>query len=205
MKAFDMKALLAILSLAFSSTAAANPTRGFTCGDGGGCHSPSTNDGQISTVTEIDIAAGGSGLVTFALSGAPADASIGVSGLEATGLNASIIDPASLPTSPTYYQWFDQGSYSFADGPIGDGGTPYFTNATEEYLMNIAVPGDATLGSYEIKYNFAGPKQGGRWAAFMTDSEASFTINVIPIPAAVWLFGSGLIGLLAIARRRRNS
>ena len=29
-------------------------------------------------------------------------------------------------------------------------------------------------------------------------------IAAVPVPAAVWLFGSGLIGLLAIGRRRRQ-
>ena len=28
------------------------------------------------------------------------------------------------------------------------------------------------------------------------------TVNVVPVPAAVWLFGSGLLGLVGIARRR---
>jgi hypothetical protein len=28
--------------------------------------------------------------------------------------------------------------------------------------------------------------------------------SVVPLPAAVWLFGSGLIGLLAIFRRRQT-
>ena len=30
------------------------------------------------------------------------------------------------------------------------------------------------------------------------------TLTPVPVPAAVWLFGSGLIGLLGIARRRQN-
>jgi len=29
-------------------------------------------------------------------------------------------------------------------------------------------------------------------------------IKVVPVPAAVWLFGSGLLGLVGIARRRRS-
>ena len=29
--------------------------------------------------------------------------------------------------------------------------------------------------------------------------------EVVPIPPAVWLFGSGLIGLIGIARRRKQS
>ncbi len=28
-------------------------------------------------------------------------------------------------------------------------------------------------------------------------------VSVVPVPAAVWLFGSGLLGLAAVARRRR--
>ena len=28
------------------------------------------------------------------------------------------------------------------------------------------------------------------------------TLNPVPVPAAVWLFGSGLIGLVGVARRK---
>jgi len=27
-------------------------------------------------------------------------------------------------------------------------------------------------------------------------------VNIVPVPAAVWLFGSGLLGLIGIARRK---
>ena len=30
------------------------------------------------------------------------------------------------------------------------------------------------------------------------------TVAVVPIPAAVWLFGSGLLGLIGLARRKRT-
>lgn len=32
---------------------------------------------------------------------------------------------------------------------------------------------------------------------------ASFSMTPVPVPAALWLFGSGLLGLVGIARRRR--
>ena len=30
-----------------------------------------------------------------------------------------------------------------------------------------------------------------------------YRINAVPIPAAVWLFGSGLIGLISVTRRKK--
>ena len=32
---------------------------------------------------------------------------------------------------------------------------------------------------------------------------ANFNFSVVPVPAAVWLFGSGLLGLVGVARRRK--
>ena len=34
---------------------------------------------------------------------------------------------------------------------------------------------------------------------------ANFDFTAVPVPAAVWLFGSGLVGLVGVARRRRKS
>jgi hypothetical protein len=36
-----------------------------------------------------------------------------------------------------------------------------------------------------------------------TDLHLDFDIQAVPVPAAVWLFGSGLVGLVGVARRRR--
>ena len=34
---------------------------------------------------------------------------------------------------------------------------------------------------------------------------ANFDFVAVPVPAAVWLFGSGLLGLVGVARRRRKA
>ena len=39
--------------------------------------------------------------------------------------------------------------------------------------------------------------------AIATATVTTMTVNPVPIPAAVWLFGSGLIGLIGIARRKK--
>ncbi len=56
----------------------------------------------------------------------------------------------------------------------------------------------------------AGP--GGDWqdglgqVVTITDyNAASITVNEVPLPAAVWLFGTGLLGLAGIARRRNRA
>ena len=35
-----------------------------------------------------------------------------------------------------------------------------------------------------------------------TNPYATFSVSAVPIPAAVWLFGSGLLGLIGVARRK---
>jgi len=42
------------------------------------------------------------------------------------------------------------------------------------------------------------------FSAQNTGSSYSMMISAVPLPAAVWLFGSGLIGLIAISRRKTN-
>jgi len=47
----------------------------------------------------------------------------------------------------------------------------------------------------------------GPFAGFNANFNANMTATpkVVPVPAAVWLFGSGLIGLVGIARRKKSS
>ena len=55
---------------------------------------------------------------------------------------------------------------------------------------------DGNYGAIQIGFTPGSIQQ----AVFSIDS---FETSVVPIPAAVWLFGSGLIGLIGVARRKK--
>ncbi len=63
----------------------------------------------------------------------------------------------------------------------------YGHSYTLDYHTTIATGDPSGFGSVKIAYHFEG------------------TVNAVPVPAAVWLFGSGLIGLFGVAKRNRNA
>ena len=101
-----------------------------------------------------------------------------------------------------------------------------------DFGVNTLVPGqlDATYSTFGVVlgpvFNFfsmdfialgssivnigAGP--GGDWqdgtlplaSPVIIDSYVGASVSAVPVPAAVWLFGSGLIGMVGIARRRKT-
>jgi hypothetical protein len=81
------------------------------------------------------------------------------------------------------------GPYTNAQGSIaGNDAHNPFVNRSAEFTLGVLGATAATLISDVV-------------LSFGTESG----VNVpIPIPAAVWLFGSGLLGLIAIARRRQS-
>jgi len=62
-------------------------------------------------------------------------------------------------------------------GTTSMGGIYYYDNRT----------GDTKGDSFEVRYTFD-----------------SFSVTTVPLPAAAWLFGSGLIGLIGVARRKKS-
>lgn len=64
----------------------------------------------------------------------------------------------------------------------------------------LAYYNDATSGAYD-NFNFGGIMGVLTPDPVNASQEYLFKISAVPIPAAVWLFGSGLLGLVGVARR----
>ncbi|MFP5504627.1 MAG: hypothetical protein ACLGH6_00355 [Gammaproteobacteria bacterium] len=67
------------------------------------------------------------------------------------------------------------------------------------------VAGDMTFGggfSLADSLSIAGLEAGTSLLITLSDQQLTYTASAVPVPAAAWLFGSGILGLVAVARRR---
>jgi hypothetical protein len=53
--------------------------------------------------------------------------------------------------------------------------------------------------------NFSTTNDGTKLTSFTSAGGGTVTGSLVPVPAAVWLFGSGLLGLVVIARRKKEA
>lgn len=86
------------------------------------------------------------------------------------------------------------GNINFAWGATS--GIDVFMVWSADGLTSLDVDGDGTPGARMVDGPFPG------FSANFTGSSGP-TPAVVPVPAAVWLLGSGLVGLVGVARRRK--
>jgi len=101
------------------------------------------------------------------------------------------------------------------DGPSGSTFGGLSANLTETASSSSAGdlalftgPGTINLGVFSMgKSSGSGP--GNLATLFTSNASADVTVTynyttAVPVPAAVWLFGSGLLGLVGVARRKKS-
>ncbi len=74
-------------------------------------------------------------------------------------------------------------------------------------LANTAGWGSDTKVILQLQNNLLATTESLNETAFIQKKKGGIgiTVNPVPVPAAVWLFGSGLIGLVGLARRKARS
>ena len=80
--------------------------------------------------------------------------------------------------------------YSFSNGFFGTG----LEDVSGKLVMSNII-GDFNIASISMRTLL----NDGSFTSYV---EQSFVVTPIPIPAAIWLFGSGLIGLIGFAKRK---
>jgi len=121
------------------------------------------------------------------------------------GSTSLVLDPAltRLPDSdvlPGKLEGMAFGNFGGLSGPGVVGTLTFQAIAVGNSALTMAVTTEALKGGDFISDNTFGPQIVGFGSANVT-----INTSVVPVPAAVWLLGSGLIGLAGVATKRRNA
>jgi len=103
------------------------------------------------------------------------------------------------------FTWYDNtgtnvaGEILFQDSGIGDGLSQLLdTFGVDGLLLSkftiTAIKGSKTVGNSTVK----------AWSSFYVHSLDYDLAPAVPVPAAAWMMGSGLVGLAGLARRRKQ-
>jgi hypothetical protein len=71
------------------------------------------------------------------------------------------------------------------------------------YTLDVLIPEIYAEAGATLSFGFSATSTEYNGSAVFYDN-LNFDRVVVPVPAAVWLFGSGLLGLLGVARRRKH-
>ena len=218
-----IQTLIAAPITLFASSVMAIPSLQIGDADGGACNAYDITEedclvGGTFTVTSLEL---GTAYVVFAAS-SPASTTDtftidpmidGVSlDLVADGYGAPPIDDVTdgdLPSHGIYDTWFEVYELTFEPG---DAATVYNTQPGNEgdsaagYIKTIDMYlTDLTGGLHIDLFRCSSGSIEGRLCRISGGDKAPFSHDAtyVPVPAAVWLFGSGLLGMVGIARRKK--
>jgi hypothetical protein len=135
--------------------------------------------------------------------------------------NANLAAGLLTPGATVTVTWDMKGSLAGAGGVVfvelfselSGGGTskaeiytggPIFPTADwQSFVWNTTLGPDVTGGVTLQLKTACGPVEGCGVDAYFDNITITTDVSAIPVPAAVWLFGSGLVGLVGVARRKK--
>ena len=126
-----------------------------------------------------------------------------------SGLNTVLGGPIYIDTVPAKpAQNFDIGA-STGGGWLGAGSPNTGIGVGQTGTLTFTLTGNLaglTTQSFVDTLNGSGTEWlAVRFRGFKDEGSSKYGASVVPIPAAVWLLGSGLLGLAGLSRRRRSA
>ena len=120
--------------------------------------------------------------------------------ISVANLDDKITDALGLPAGPSII--FGTMTAELVGTSIPSGTTgPIMLRMSFDDSNNLFT-GSYNLGSVWVDFSPVSLMPGGA-GSFQVGLDGAY-VQVVPIPAAVWLFGSGLLGLIGIARRKKS-
>ena len=90
-----------------------------------------------------------------------------------------------------------------------DGGESFVSNDStnlpiewNRYFIDLAITPD--MAGDTLSFGFGAVAANDNGSGIFYDNLVFAQVSEVPVPAAVWLFGSGLLGLVGVARRRKH-
>ena len=105
----------------------------------------------------------------------------------------------ALVTSPS----LDAFNYFLSSGPCSNRPGNGILDPLEKCVYSIEFTPSA-VGDFTGQFTFIGLSSNGMEQVTVNLLGTAVAVVPVPVPAAVWLFGSGLIGLIGIARRKKT-
>lgn len=140
--------------------------------------------------------------LTSTIDGAQANAGAGT-GSTGTGFATMTLDDATL-----LFSW--NVAWSGVDETLAHFHGPALPNQNAGVQVGIDVAANPAISSTTLSATQAADLLAGLWyinihTAAFPGGEIRGQVSTIPIPAAVWIFSSGLLGLIGIARRKKSA
>lgn len=120
---------------------------------------------------------------------------------EGAGFSGSSLGVADMTLEDGFYGFADF-DFSFVTLEIGSMYSALISSTSARGGLH-SNQHTTTLGAPLYGNDYTGGDYFLNGSALVT-SDARFRVTAVPIPAAVWLFGSGLIGLMGFAKRKKK-
>ena len=117
------------------------------------------------------------------------------------GFDSAVVQVDSVVIDP-FWDFFPDGGGPAVGNVWPDIGFDVFANDPATGTFTIATINLTALALGSSSLVILGTSEFFSTIALLDPTRIDGTVNVVPVPAAVWLFGSGLLGLVGVARKK---